>query len=276
MKVRLAHSVWFVTAALTLGHAGVAPASPDEIYGPSSGRAVGTMLLVHGGAWNGTGQDQLDKLHPVVARMRGRGWGVVNMDYRAGGEESMVDVLRAYDRARARTPAGLPVCTYGESAGGHMVLLLAEMRNVQCTVAAAAPVDLLNWASYNSDPNRQAGADYGQSLGRAAFGDDPKHLRLYSPIFHANHLHGRVLLVNADNDMLVPKAMAGRLAAAAPAGRVRAVTLAAGGVHFVHSNVSAQSLGAFKAVERMLMSKIVRESRAHRAVAAATNSAAAP
>ena len=89
--------------------------------------------------------------------------------------------MRAYDAARARFP-GLPICAYGESAGGQLALMLAVRRPLACVIDAAGPVDL---PRLDGTPQ----ADWVRAKALAAFGD----LRDASPTHHAAAIRAPVL-----------------------------------------------------------------------------------
>jgi acetyl esterase/lipase len=102
----------------------------------------------------------------------GWGWVAAVVDYRAFAD-APGDVVRAYDAARARFP-GLPICAYGESAGGQLALMLAVRRPLACVIDAAGPVDL---PRLDGTPQ----ADWVRAKALAAFGD----LGDASPTHHA-------------------------------------------------------------------------------------------
>ncbi len=105
------------------------------------GPVRGVVIGIHGGAWYGVGRELSMTVRDDLERWRRQGWHGVIVDYPKGGA-SVASVLRSYDRVRARYP-GLPVCLYGESAGGHLALLVAAARpDVACVETAGAPTDL--------------------------------------------------------------------------------------------------------------------------------------
>ena len=90
-----------------------------DAVGP--GRAV--VIGIHGGAWYGVGRELSMTVRDEPARSRRQGWDGVIVDHPRGGA-AVASVLRSYDKVRARYP-GLPLCLDGESAGGHLALLVA-------------------------------------------------------------------------------------------------------------------------------------------------------
>ena len=95
------------------------------------GRPAGVVLVIHGGAWRASGPrtaalDGRAARAPSPAGAGPRPWSTTAPSPTAPG-----DVVRAYDAARERYPA-LPICAYGESAGGHLALMLAVRRPLAC------------------------------------------------------------------------------------------------------------------------------------------------
>ena len=156
MRIRLvAMTLGAVTLALTvprLAQAALAPGlfggdppagqvMPDNSLTLPQGVPQGFVLLIHGGGWVFTGPATLAAEAPTVRRLTGLGWGVYNVDYRAGWL-SVVDVVAAFDHLRALHP-GVPLCAYGESAGGQLAMLLAASRpSLRCVVSVAGLSDL--------------------------------------------------------------------------------------------------------------------------------------
>ena len=145
------------------------------------GRPAGVVLVLHGGAWRAAGaaDDGADGRR-ARATFAGWGWAAAVVDYRAFAD-APGDVVRAYDAARRRFP-GLPICAYGESAGGHLALMLAVRRPLACVIDAAGPVDL---PRLGGTPQ----ADWVRAKALAAFGD----LRDASPTHHAAAIRAPVL-----------------------------------------------------------------------------------
>ena len=90
------------------------------------GRPAGVVLVIHGGAWRAAGPRTVALMDARARTFAGWGWAAAVVDYRAFAD-APGDVVRAYDAARERYP-GLPICAYGESAGGHLALMLAVRR----------------------------------------------------------------------------------------------------------------------------------------------------
>jgi acetyl esterase/lipase len=206
----------------------VATLSPD---GPARGVVIG----IHGGAWYGVGRALSMTVREDLERWRRQGWLGVIVDYPKGGA-AVASVLRSYDRVRARYP-GLPVCLYGESAGGHLALLVAAARpDVACVETAGAPTDL-----EAIDPSRSPLAAHADRNARMAFPD----LRAASPA--GKELRAPLLVTHLRTDPVIGVAHAYRM----PAGR--RVVLEPGAVPWVHGAVSGASMGVLRRAEVAFM-----------------------
>lgn len=219
----------------------------------ASDKPKGTVLIIHGGGWKQTDQMTLDRTHYVASRFQGRGWNVIQISYREGGEESLQDVKRWYRLTRRKHGESHNICTYGESAGGHLALLLAEQRNVQCTITVAAPTDLLDFT--HPDPQFAAHSQAMQDFTFRVFGPSRENMISYSPVFQTATLKGRVLMANATNDPLVPITHARRVRSKKPA-QVKVITLRPGTRAFGHSYVSESNYKTFVTSERLMMARI--------------------
>lgn len=203
------------------------------------GRPAGVVLVLHGGAWRAAGRRTAALMDVRARTFAGWGWAAAVVDYRAFAD-APGDVARAYDAAHARFP-GLPICAYGESAGGQLALMLAVRRPLRCVIDAAGPVDL---PRLGGTPQ----ADWVRAKALAAFGD----LRDASPTHHAAAIRAPVLAGYAAADRIVP-ATQGRYLKRALS-RARVIELGAGaGPRFVHSSVPAAALrGWWSAVRAQL------------------------
>lgn len=161
------------------------------------------MLTIHGGSWLLTGTTAMRSIDPAIERWRARRFTVYNATY-SPGTAAIEDLSSVLDRIE--TERGLKrVCLYGESAGGHLALMLAQRRrDVKCVIAVAAPLDL-------------------QSLGPQLtpiasflFGPDAVNLARWSPITEAKRLEGGLLLLAGLDDKYVPVEQQRRFVAERP------------------------------------------------------------
>ena len=245
--------------ALDTAALGVLPA-PYEVGPPGGllGRLEGVrrvMLFVHGGGWYTVGDGAMHTMRGQADAWRAAGWATVNADYRSC-RRSAGGVVALYDRVRARFGPGVPVCVMGESAGGHLALLLAARRpDVACVIALGAPTDL--WtirrqgaaAAASGAPAALAdGSRFVRGLARAAFGR--AGLAQESPATHAASITGRLLLASASDDVLVPLEQAQQLAdavrAARPDAYAEVVRLEPGEQRFVHGTARAASMDDYE------------------------------
>ncbi|HWF54315.1 MAG TPA: prolyl oligopeptidase family serine peptidase [Solirubrobacteraceae bacterium] len=227
---------------------------------------IGWVLVVHGGAWEIIGSITVAETEPNADFFRAHGWATYNIDYRRGAQ-SLPDVLSAYDHLRATIPAGAPVCAWGASAGGNLVMLLAADRpELQCVISQAGPTDLTTIATQPAGPPGKESSvtptelyrDYAVPL----FGAD--HLSAWSPVKLASHIHAQLLLGASSIDPTVPIEQMREMQAALP-GRTTAIVLAGARttpLNFTHASVTAAALAAWQRAElRLLASTAARGSR---------------
>jgi acetyl esterase/lipase len=211
------------------------------------GRPAGVVLVIHGGAWRAAGPRTVALMDARAGTFAGWGWAAAVVDYRAFAD-APGDVVRAYDAARGRYP-GLPICAYGESAGGHLALMLAVRRPLACVIDAAGPVDL---PRLDGTPQ----ADWVRAKAQAAFGD----LRDASPTHHAAAIRAPVLAGYAAADRIVPASQGRYLERALP--RARVIELGAGaGPRFVHAAVSPAALRGWWSAVRAELQRAARPRR---------------
>lgn len=208
------------------------------------GRPAGVVLVVHGGAWRAAGTRTVGLMGARARTFAGWGWAAAVVDYRAFGD-APGDVVRAYDAARERFP-GLPICAYGESAGGQLALMLAVRRPLACVIDAAGPVDL---PRLDGTPQ----ADWVRAKALAAFGD----LRDASPTHHAAAIRAPVLAGYSAGDRIVPASQGRYLKRALTHARV--IELGAGvGPRFVHASVPAAALRGWWSAVRAQLQRAAR------------------
>ncbi len=221
-----------------------------EIYQPS-GPVRGTMLLLHGGGWTDKRGDARRAMIVSSLAYLEQGWRVVNVSYTPpdddGGKRPkpkamLRDVVAFYDQVHKAFPG--PVCAAGDSAGGHLAVMLALARpQLSCAVANGAPLDLIA-LSRESKENSELGREQLEKM----FGTDRKDLRYFSPNRRWDSSRDKtpVFLMVASDDPYVPKSQAAGFLKADPGAKVEILKSAEqgdpGSVEFVHGPVETDSL----------------------------------
>jgi acetyl esterase/lipase len=174
---------------------------PAFIWGDPAGDFEGeapkaVLMFVHGGGWEGTNREQLERAAEVAVRSQDLGYATMAVDYRAGAK-GLIDLRRFYAEARSRVDPETPICAIGESAGGHLALLLAQREaGVDCVIANVAPTDLTTLASSGA-----SGAATAARTATDAFGEEA--LERFSPALHRDSTDADVFLLYSENDTLV-------------------------------------------------------------------------
>jgi acetyl esterase/lipase len=210
-----------------------------EIYDPI-GTYRGTVLLIHGGAWqDDRGKGSARFFDATVAlTLRSEGWRVVNIGYTQGYRATgppdplpmLRDVVAFYDQIRSAF--GGPICAYGQSAGAQLAGMLAvERPTLTCAVLDAAPTDLPSLL----------GKSNAQAYIKGTFGTNPSTLAQWSPARDWRPtLHTPVYATFAANDPTVPPEQGAIFHAADPKANVD--TLPGGSFYWLHSLVDYKSL----------------------------------
>jgi dipeptidyl aminopeptidase/acylaminoacyl peptidase len=225
-----------------------AVAPPYYELGRPSGRhalrpPVAAILVIHGGGWAGVGNQTTETMRDRAQFFNARGFLTLNIDYRPG-TASLHDVNTFYDMLRARVGRTTPICAYGESAGGHLALMLAGDRpGLRCVIALAAPTDLSSLP-----PTALANAE--EAFGFA-------NLVAWSPALREPPIKQRVLLADAIDDPVVPFDQAYEFWRHRPRGTT-VMALEPGPVGWVHSNVSLDSLLGLARAELAFLRTAVR------------------
>jgi acetyl esterase/lipase len=227
-----------------------------EVGAPSgqhAGRAPkAIMIVIHPGGWYRVGKEVVAvEGRPMANRWRAAGWQTVNIDYRPCAQ-SIHDVLWFMQRIRHLHPAAV-ICAMGSSAGGHLAMLLATMRqDLACAISHAGPTDLVALDGPLSN------------IAIAAFGAKPSPLVHRSPRHHAGKIRARVLLATGRTDPLIPRAQdasfAKSLRSARPRGYVDVMSLPPGPSWFVHTGVSPESLRELRIREEALVAPLLARS----------------
>jgi acetyl esterase/lipase len=220
------------------------PTSDPERHEPT--RRV--MILVHGGGWAFVGRTAMRSERRAATKWRAAGWETVSITYRAC-RRSVTDVTRFYDLIRARVGSNVPICLRGQSAGGHLALMVAaKRRDVACVISLASPTDLRSIraqgrieAASGGPAELPAAATRVRNLAVAAFGR--RKLRVRSPAALASRIGARLLLATAVDDVVIPQGQAASLAnavkVARPGAYVDVVRVERGAGTFVHGSASA-------------------------------------
>jgi acetyl esterase/lipase len=220
------------------------PTSDPERHEPA--RRV--MIIVHGGGWAFVGRTAMRSERKVATQWRAAGWETVSVTYRAC-KRSAADVTRFYDLIRARVGPNVPICLRGQSAGGHLALMVAAKRpDVACVISLASPTDFRSIraqgrieAANGGPAELPAAATRVRNLAVSAFGR--RKLRVRSPAALASRIGARLLLATAVDDVVIPQGQASSLAnavkAARPEAYVDVVRVERGAGAFVHGSASA-------------------------------------
>ena len=227
----------------------------------------GVLILFHGGGWSSNGGGAAQALRSEADRWRAGGWRTVNSSYRPCGL-TLVDALSLYDRVRETYGGASPVCTLGQSAGGHLALMVAARRpgGVSCVSNQAGPTDPLSIAGQEAFDSATGGL---QTNGPkavfnamvAAFGEE--NVPSYSPVQLADPgLRGvRILATTAVEDPLIPYGQMTLLRDVMreddPSAYVKTMQLARGDRPFVHAYVSQAALDAYYQAEQDLVAPLV-------------------
>lgn len=209
---------------------------------PAEPAARGVMLIFPGGGWFPQPAEAVKITSHYVDRYEKLGWVARNVVYRPGGEEGYEDVVQAYDVTRRSYP-GAPVCAVGESSGGHLALMLAARRPLACVEAVGAPTDL------------RALKGAARRVAVKAFGRDG--LAEWSPVLHAGDIGGRVMLVQADNDLIVDPRQARLMKDAKPGAEL--VRLPPGRLGFMHlTKIDKEAYRRYLQAERRMLAAVER------------------
>ena len=105
----------------------------------------GVVITVHGGGWEGNYGAAADTLMAqYVGAYQRWGYRVYNLGHRPR-RLSLVDTIDAVERVSRKHPRR-PLCLFGGSSGGHLVLMAAIERPelVDCVIDQAGTPDLIN------------------------------------------------------------------------------------------------------------------------------------
>lgn len=215
-----------------------ANAWPVHVWQPK-GTVKGTVMLIHGGSWVMTGPRFTRQMNDDAWWLTREGYRTINVDYRPG-RQAWLDVLKDVDMVGAEH-----LCLYGDSAGGHIALMIAHLRpQLRCVIARSAPTDLTHLF-----------VDNGHSVSLRAddvFGIDNQ--AWYSPaLFEQWSATTRFLLTATFCDQTVPAVQAERmfqqLQRVDAHVQLRQWFCAVDGQHLVHTTVSNSIMGQQRQAE---------------------------
>jgi len=197
-----------------------------DLYLPRADGSAPVIVYVHGGGWRlGSRREPLPVLGAdFYESLAAQGFAVAAIDYRLSGEARfpapLEDVRTAIGWVRDHAAwYGLDagrVFGWGDSAGGHLVLLAALTgAKVQGAVAWFPVTDLVGLPSdveaAGGVPDAGPGSREAQLLGAPA-GSAPDLARQASPVTHASAAAPPILLMHGAADDMVPPAQSIRLA----------------------------------------------------------------
>ena len=219
---------------------------------PTSGSAKAWIIVIHGGGWHGGASLMAPDL--MVARWYdAQGYGTYTIDYRSG-RDSYFDTVAAYDwlvqDLKKQYAGGTvpPICAWGESAGGHLALLLAASRPLNCVISQAGPTDFLSWRAEATATNLTTALAAFTTLILPAWSSS---LSGWSPVTYCP-MKARLLLGASSGDRIVPPAQMNDFKASCTAaqtvlldGNANDGTL----VSFTHAGVTAAAKASWQSEE---------------------------
>jgi acetyl esterase/lipase len=261
-----------IAADVVYGHANNTALLLDVWQNLAAKGPVPTLMYIHGGGWMiGDKGGAANLFLPYIER----GWNVVNVEYRLGGnspapgavEDSRCALRWIYDNAdRYRFDLNRIVVS-GHSAGGHLALMVGMLPDgtdldSECPADAVRPLKvaaIVNWFGISDVDDLLHGPDR-KTYAVAWLGADPdreKVAKEASPLTYVRRGLPPVITIHGDQDPTVPYSQAVRLQKALDAAQVpnELVTIPKGG----HGSFSdAETLRAFGEVWKFLDSHGLR------------------
>lgn len=259
-----------VGADIVYGHANNTPLLLDVWQNMAAKGPVPTLIYIHGGGWMiGDKSGAVNLFLPYVKR----GWNVVNVEYRLGGnspapaavEDSRCALRWVFDNANRYHFDLDRIIVSGHSAGGHLALMLGMLPN-GTDLDSECPADensrplkvaaVVNWYGITDVDDLLEGPDR-KTYAIEWVGSNPeKHkiARQVSPLTYVRPGLPPILTIHGDHDPTVPYSQAVRLEKALDAAKVpnELVTIP-GGLHGSFSN--AETFRAFQEVWKFLKSQ---------------------
>ncbi|HET8539390.1 MAG TPA: alpha/beta fold hydrolase [Anaeromyxobacter sp.] len=216
---RVVVALWRLDAELD------APTSAGELYAVDAtgkGGRLAMVVLPHGGPHFVRDRWSFD---PEVQLLASAGYAVLRVNYRGShgygdayeeagygrwGDRVVQDVVDA-TRWAVRKGFADPdrICAYGASFGAYASLQAAILAPdlFRCAVGFAGVYDLTRMSWTGDIP----WTHHGRGYVRRAIGTDEAALKAASPVYNANKLRARVLLVHGEEDQRAPLAHAERM-----------------------------------------------------------------
>ena len=223
-----------------------------DAYRPAGGARHPLVVMIHGGSWARGGRFEMG-LTKWAAYLAAGGLSVVSIDYRLAPDttypDSFQDCLDAVDWAVEHADAlgadAARVGLWGDSAGGHLVLLLATSQTapsftgprlrhgaarLRAVAALYPPTDLL--ALDAAERRGALGTRTVRDFVGAEPDAEPARWQAASPIEHVHAALPPILLLQGTRDLLVPHSQATRFAERlAAAGAPHRLEIVEGGLH---------------------------------------------
>ncbi|MDF3130700.1 alpha/beta hydrolase [Kiritimatiellaeota bacterium B1221] len=176
-----------------------------DLYLPEGEGPWPVAVVIHGGGWNSRDRSDMEK---ISKRLAANQIAAFNINYRLAPEHrhpaQLHDVHAAMRYLVAQSEVyGLDVdqmITVGYSAGAHLALLSAEVRDgdlprIKAVIAGGAPTDL----------RRYPDSPYIKDLMGGPPSEFPERYREASPIVHVTPAHPPVFLYHGRLDLLVER-----------------------------------------------------------------------
>jgi acetyl esterase/lipase len=256
-----------IAADVVYGHANNTALLLDVWQNLAAKGSVPTLMYIHGGGWMiGDKGGAANLFLPYIER----GWNVVNVEYRLGGnssapgavEDSRCALRWIYDNADRYHFDLNRIVVSGHSAGGHLALMVGMLPDdtdldSECPAdAGARPLRvaaIVNWFGISDVDDLLHGPDR-KTYAVAWVGADPDRQQVakeVSPLTYVRRGLPPVITIHGDQDPTVPYSQAVRLQKALDAAQVpnELVTIPGGG----HGSFSdAETLRAFGEVWKFL------------------------
>ncbi|MBJ2137437.1 S9 family peptidase [Paraglaciecola chathamensis] len=176
------------------------------------------VVMIHGGPHQ-TGTRDFWDYNSETQLLASRGYAVMQMNfrgsdgygeryktlgYRQWGGKMIDDINDSVKWAiEQQYVDGGNICAYGASYGGYAALMTAvkEPDLYNCTIGYVGIYDLQYMFTESDIPNNWGGKAYLQRV----LGNDKAQLKAYSPLYHADKIKAKVMLIHGSEDRRVPE-----------------------------------------------------------------------